>query len=255
MKKTNKDEILIEKPIEIINKYYKLFIACGSALCIVILYILRFFEYITASYYFSYYGLNIGLYRFNDQGFIYSLCLSIIFLVSFLSILFSANNLVKKLKEKVNKKIIGELLIIIFYNILLSFVYFKFIDLFSFVIFNIVLLIVELIYSHFLFKKDEITNRDEAIIQLKKYFKTLPFLIITLILLYGGRTFSRLKLIKTYSIIDNNKVVVYSNNDYYITLDCDIKDNNLVIYKGKQEKIDNKNIYTISKTFEEVKLK
>ena len=61
MKKTNKDEILIEKPIEIINKYYKLFIACGSALCIVILYILRFFEYITASYYFSYYGLNIGL--------------------------------------------------------------------------------------------------------------------------------------------------------------------------------------------------
>ena len=48
---------------------------------------------------------------------------------------------------------------------------------------------------------------------------------------------------------------MYSNNDYYITLDCDIKDNNLTIYKGRQEKIDNKNVYTVSKTFEKVELK
>lgn len=255
MKKTNKDELLIEKPIEVINKYYKLFIACGSALCIVILYILRFFEYITASYYFSYYGLNIGLYRFNDQGFIYSLCLSIICLVAFLSILFSTNSLAKKFKEKVNRKIISELLTIIFYNIIISVVYFKFVDWFSFIIFNIALFIIEFIYSYFFFKKDEITDNDEAKAKIKNYFKALPFLIILLLLLYGGRTYSQLKLIRNYNIIGNDKVVVYSNNDYYITLDCNIKGNNLTIYKGRQEKVDNKNVYTVSKTFEKVEIK
>ena len=255
MKKTKQEELVIEKPIDIINKYYKLFLTCGSTLCIVILYILRFFEYITASYYFSYYGLNIGLYRYNDPGFIYSLCFSIIFLVAFISILFSANSLTKKLKEKVNRKIIGELLVLVFYNIILSFVYFRFVDLFNFTIFNIILLIIELVYSYFLFKKDEITNNEDAKIKIKNYFKALPFLIIILLLLYGGRTYSQLKLIRNYNIIGNDKVIVYSNNDYYITLDCNIKDNNLIIYKGKQEKIDNKDVYTISRTFEKVELR
>lgn len=199
--------------------------------------------------------MNIGLYRFNDQGFIYSLCLSIIFLVAFLSILFSTNSLAKKFKEKVNRKIISELLTIIFYNIILSVVYFKFVDWFSFTIFNIALLIIEFIYSSFFFKKDEITDNDEAKAKIKNYFKALPFLIILLLLLYGGKTYSQLKLIRNYNIIGNDKVVVYSNNDYYITLDCNIKGNNLTIYKGRQEKVDNKNVYTVSKTFEKVELK
>lgn len=255
MKKTKKDEVLIEKPIDIINKYYKLFITCSSALCIVILYILRFFEYITARYYFSYYGLNIGLYRFNDQGFIYSLCISIIFLVAFFSILLSANSLVKKMNTKVNKKIIKELLWLLFFNAFLSFTYFKFIDIYSFSLFNIILLIVELVTSYLLFKNNDEITKDEAKEKLKKYFKSLPFLIILIIILYGGKTFSQLKLNKTYNIIGDRKVVVYSNNDYYITLDCDIKDNNLTIYKGRQEKINNKNVYTVSKTFEKVELK
>ena len=112
-----------------------------------------------------------------------------------------------------------------------------------------------IIYSYFFFKKDEITDNDEAKAKIKNYFKALPFLIILLLLLYGGRTYSQLKLIRNYNIIGNDKVVVYSNNDYYITLDCDIKDNNLTIYKGRQEKIDNKNVYTVSKTFEKVELK
>ena len=91
--------------------------------------------------------------------------------------------------------------------------------------------------------------------KIKNYFKALPFLIIILLLLYGGRTYSQLKLIRNYNIIGNDKVIVYSNNDYYITLDCNIKDNNLIIYKGKQEKIDNKDVYTISRTFEKVELR
>lgn len=126
---------------------------------------------------------------------------------------------------------------------------------FSFTIFNIILLIIELVYSYFLFKKDEITNNEDAKIKIKNYFKALPFLIIILLLLYGGRTYSQLKLIRNYNIIGNDKVIVYSNNDYYITLDCNIKDNNLIIYKGKQKKIDNKDVYTISRTFEKVELR
>ena len=37
--------------------------------------ILKFIEYIEAQFYFDYYGLNINLYKYSDQGFIYGLCL------------------------------------------------------------------------------------------------------------------------------------------------------------------------------------
>lgn len=254
MKKEKKDELFFEKPIDFINKYYKLFIACGSALCIVVLYILRFFEYITASYYFSYYGLNIGLYKYNDQGFIYSLCVSVIILIAFTSIILSSNDLVKKLKYNVNKKIISELLLLIFYNFVLSFVFFKFVNWYSFTIYNIALLLIELLLSFFFFRNDDTLGKDEAKDKLKKYIKSFPFFIIILLMLYGGRIFSKINLIKNYNLIGNDKVVIYTNNDYYITLDCEIVDDNLIIYKGKQTKIDNKDVYTVSKTFEKVEL-
>lgn len=60
---------------------------------------------------------------------------------------------------------------------------------------------------------------------------------------------------KQYRIIDENKVVVYSTNDYFITLNCEISNNELVIYKGSQEKMENNNIKSQLTKFDKVEVK
>ena len=87
------------------------------------------------------------------------------------------------------------------------------------------------------------------------YVKSLIFVTIIWIFCNSARVILNLELLKQYRIINDNKVIVYSNNDYYITLDCDIMNNELIIYKGHQEKINNTNVYSISKKFDKVTIK
>ena len=65
MKKTKQEELVIEKPIDIINKYYKLFLTCGSALCIIILYIIAYFYRNLYFYFFPHlpYGFLLDFYQ------------------------------------------------------------------------------------------------------------------------------------------------------------------------------------------------
>ncbi len=60
---------------------------------------------------------------------------------------------------------------------------------------------------------------------------------------------------KEYRIINNDKVIVYTTNDYYLILDCEIRNNELIIYKGKQTKINNENVISKLISFDEIKLK
>ena len=50
-------------------------------------------------------------------------------------------------------------------------------------------------------------------------------------------------------------MIVYSTNNYYIALDCEINDNQLTIYKGSQEKIENNNIKSQLTKFNKVEIK
>lgn len=59
---------------------------------------------------------------------------------------------------------------------------------------------------------------------------------------------------KTYRIIDNNKVIVYTTENYYLTLNCKIENNVLVIYQGSQTKIDNKDIESKLIKFKDIKM-
>ena len=71
----------------------------------------------------------------------------------------------------------------------------------------------------------------------------------------GIRTQILLDNKRNYRIINGDKVIVYSNNDYYLILDCKKENNNLVIYKGKQEKISNTKVYSVYIEFDTVEIK
>ena len=55
-------------------------------------------------------------------------------------------------------------------------------------------------------------------------------------------------------MIDNNTVIIYTNEDYYLTLNCEVIKDKIKIYKGTQKKIDNNNIYSEVKKYKDVEL-
>ena len=124
-------------------------------------------------------------------------------------------------------------------------------------ILNVILLITTEVIVSIIFwkidKKEKIKKND--INDFKNSLKILPFYLFILIFTFLLSYSSEIILNKSYRIINSDKVIVYTTNDYYLTLDCEIKDDKLIIYKGKQTKINNENIESELINFEEVKLK
>ena len=86
--------------VNIIKENYGWVIAVITVIGIVILNIFRFLEYLNVLFYFNYYGIDINLYKYYDQNFLYSLCLSIIFIVAFLLAKINLKSQKKKKKTK-----------------------------------------------------------------------------------------------------------------------------------------------------------
>ena len=249
------------KILKFIQENYAWFIAVTTGLSVVVNNILKFIEYLKANVYFSYYGIDINLYQYSDQGFIYSLCVSILYLLALWSLLYCFHQTMINLKNKrfINKSNLINIVIILACNLCLILTSNIKLDLSNIIINFILYVITELIGAIILFYSpsknkrvsEEISMREEF----SNYVKILPFILMILIILSGIKTQISLENKRSYKIINNEKVIVYSNNNYYLTLDCEINDNNLIIYKGRQEKINNTGIYSIYTKFEGVEIK
>ena len=99
------------------------------------------------------------------------------------------------------------------------------------------------------FKKEKESTQEQLKRDLINYIKVLPFIIIFLIILNSTRIYINLNYQKQHRIIDDNRVIVYS------TLDCNINNNELIIYKGSQEKIENNNVKSKLTKFNKVEIK
>lgn len=218
--------------------------------------ILKFTEYIKVQFYFNYYGLDDNLYKYSDQSFIYSLCLSVIFLFAILSLFFCIKQILDNLKDKsiFSKQSFKNIGLIIVSNIYIAYCYSLDKSIGNIIVTFFVSIIIEFLFSYFIFKKikDEKNGKDKSFID---YLKLLPFYIILLIITIGISDTLNLNLRKDYRIINDNKVIVYSNNDYYLTLDCEVKKDKLIIYKGKQNKTNTDNVRSELINFDKVEIK
>ena len=259
MKRSSVKEIKEAKDTEksvtkIIRENYGWVIAILTFGAVIASNILKFIEYLTSLTYFQYYGLDHNLYNYYDKNFIYSICLSIVFFIAFGFLLYCMKEIKDDFKNNLTLKNVS---IIVLANLYLTIVYcsnlsntYKLINFVAFIL-------LEYISSIFIFKKNDDQkvnekNRKKFIID---YFKSLVFLIILLIFCNSARLYINLRSLTNYRIINDNKVIVYSTNNYYITLDCEINDNQLTIYKGSQEKIENNNIKSQLTKFNKVEIK
>ena len=124
-------------------------------------------------------------------------------------------------------------------------------------ILNVVgLIIVEIIASIVFLKMDKKEkSKENDLYDLKNSLKILPFYLFLLIFNFLLSYSSEIILNKSYRIINSDKVIVYTTSDYYLVLDCEINDNKLTIYKGKQTKVSNENVVSKLIDFDEVRLK
>lgn len=261
MQKKRKKDIKEEKEnihiIKVIRKNYTWIIAGLTFLGVIVSNGLKFIEFITGQTYFWYFGIDHNLYNYSDKNFIYGLCLSIIFILALFSVLYCFKQIEENIKKNEIFKwenLINILLILIsnFYIIITTPGQ---LNLISIIINIIILIIFEFMISLIFFGKEKESTREQLKRYLINYIKVLPFIIISLIIMNSFRTYLNLIYQKQYKIIDNNKVIVYSTNEYYITLDCDINNNELIIYKGNQEKIENDNVKSQLKKFNKVEMK
>lgn len=236
--------------LDSIKDYSPSIIGILTFLGIICFNILKFIEYIKAQFYFEYYGLNINLYKYSDQGFIYGLCLSLVFFLAIMSLPFFIKQVIDnvKLKRIVSFVNIRNVIIILLFNYIwiYSMLLEKIISIGLFCLF----IVVEIIITCFIFY-----SKEEKDISFGNVLKFVPIYILMLILCIGVSDVCNLRLKKEYRIIGDNKVIVYSNNDYYLTLDCKIEDDKLIMYKGKQNKIDTDDVYSELKKFDVVEIK
>lgn len=242
--------------MSIMKENYTWIIGVLTFLGIMVNKVLELIEHITSQVYFSYYGLNRNLYNYTDKGFIYDLVVSIIFMLAFISIFIC----IKQLKEQMGKGRIINLEnlrnvgLIVLSNLFIDKTISEEINCFKI----ITLILIEIIFFYvstkeFKTTKQRINFRDN-LKTIMNYIKIIPCFVILMIILYSCSTFLKLQNRTYYNIIDNNKVVVYTSNDYYLTLDCDINGDEILIHKGKQEKIGNNNIKTQLTKFSKVQI-
>lgn len=246
-----------DKIFKFMQENYGWIVAVITGISVVTSFILRFIKYMYSIYYFSYYGLSYELFNSNELGFLYNFGFSILVLLCFGSLMYCYIQLfnVKKMKTKAKTVLFNIFLVLILNIIVVASTSIKLLSWQS--IFNVVLLIViEIVISYIFFKMDKKErNKTYESNNLSNVLKIIPFYLILLIFSFLTSYGLNIAMNKSYRIIDNNKVIAYTTNDYYLVLDCEIKDNKLTIYKGKQAKISNENIVSELINFDEVNLK
>ena len=246
-----------DKIFKFMQKNYGWIVAVITGISVATSFILRFIKYMYSIYYFSYYGLSYELFNSNELGFLYNFGFSILVLLCFGSLMYCYIQLfnIKKMKLKLKTILCNIFLILISNIIIVASTSIKLLSWQS--IFNVVLqIVIEIVISYIFFKMDKKErNKTYEENPLPNVLKIIPFYLILLIFSFLTSYGLNIAMNKSYRIIDNDKVIAYATNDYYLVLDCEIKDNKLTIYKGKQAKINNENIVSELINFDEVNLK
>ena len=244
-----------DKIFKFMQKNYGWIVAVITGISVVTSFILRFIKYMYSIYYFSYYGLSYELFNSNELGFLYNFGFSILVLLCFGSLMYCYIQLFNIKNMKLKTILCNIFLILISNIIIVASTNVKY-SIWQYILNVIGLIIVEIIASILFFKMDKKErNKIYEENNLPNVLKIIPFYLILLIFSFLTSYGLNIAMNKSYRIIDNDKVIAYATNDYYLTLDCEIKDNKLTIYKGKQAKINNENIVSELINFDEVNLK
>lgn len=215
---------------------------------------MKFVEYVHAFVYTNYYGFDMSFYNFPSKPYIYSLFLSILSMIPIFITLYAVYEmrdiLHTKSKPKDWKRFWGYFIGTLVVNGIISCFSIKLSNLLLFLSMIAFMYAYEYIFAIMISKAKKDTN-----VNIKKDAISFLICVFALIAVLIGQNFLEEMIRKDYRVVDNNKVVIYTDVDYYLTLDCEISnDNKLIIYKGTQSKIDNLDVSTELHKFDSVEV-
>ncbi len=238
--------------IKIMREDYKWILPIVAAIPVCLTAILKFIEYIHAISYTNYYGIDIEFYNFYSKSFMYSLLLSIIYMIPILLSLYAIWEMknIKKIKK-------GDKLETFFFDLILTLIVNSVASLVSMNNFDWITFIVLILVSYFIeyvcvliIEHEEDEHGDW-----KKYIFQLTGAIFILVVILSFKTFGEEMLRRSYRMTSDDRVVIYVDTEYYLTMNCEISDGNkLIIYKGTQTKIDSLDVMTKLRRFDSVEV-
>lgn len=259
------------KLIDWINKNYGWIIGVGTIFIALITGIFKVIEYLQVNTYFNFYRIDYNFYESKNIGvfntifsnvIIFMLVLSGILSIYYLkkerSIFKSATiNTTKKTRIKRKMKYYKEniyiILCLILTNAILIYYTLSELSLISFILDFFTLFATECIFVIIINKENSVKNTTNNLKrELERSLIFLPILIFIIIICFTLSDTLIAYTKKNYRLIDENKVIVYTNENYYIVLNCKIEGNNLIIYRGTQQKIENNLISTELTKFEKI---
>ena len=244
---------VVKSTTKIIRNNYAWVIACLTFCGVIILNLLKFIEYLTSLMYFSYFGLDHNLYDYSSKNFIFEICCSMIFMFMIFSVFYCCKQILDNYKKHnlLTQETFWDIVLIIISNIFMVSTINE-LNLVFLLIYVAFLTVVEFILSFLVFKEPKISIEKDFRKEFINFIKVLPFFIIFFIIFNFAITYLDLMDKKQYRIISDDMVIVYSTNDYCLTLECSVNNDKLIIYKGTQEKIDNFNVKSRLKDFDKV---
>lgn len=243
--------------VKLIKKNYAWLIAVFTFLGVFLSNVFKFVEYLIGRMYFAYYGLDINLYKYSDRGFFYSLCLGILMSFGLIFLFHCFYKIIKNINEKkiFNHNNFSYFMIILFINLYIAFNIKLNTNWITVLIYFLELLLYEMINVFFVFRIVKYKNEKYISQELFSFIKRLPLLLFIFLVSSGFLVRISLNNLDRYRIIDDDTVIVYSNTDYYLTLECEIVDDTLIMYKGTQTKISTEDVYTEYMEFKDVVVK
>lgn len=242
----------VEKMLEFMQKNYGWIVAIFTGTAFMLTFVLRFMKYLKSEVYFSYYGLQHGLFSTGELNILYDFSFSVLTLFCLCASVICCMQLcfIKKLKLKI-RTIIFDIFLIILSNV---FFILSIASEYRNLLLNSVILSV--FEYAFILLNIKLEGKKEAkefnLHDFFNIFKVLPFYVMLLVITFMLKYDIDISKNKTYQIINDNKAIVYTTNDYYLVLDCEIKGDGLLLYKGRQTKISTDNVKSELKKFSKV---
>ncbi len=240
--------------------------ATVAAFVAVSAFLLNICSYIKYSSLSSYYGTSIEFFTYDYWYYVYTIVLLTLIILAVLAWFFSFNDLFGSLFLKKSKKYIISNAVIIISSYVMLFLILKLIfGIIQSLILTTLIQLFSYAIVNFIYKKfsdiDKTSNDADynPYIEAKHYFKKIPFYFIMIIILTVVINMSEYVAEKEYKIVntenDSCQAIVYTTKDYYLTLDCEIEDKKLTLYKGTETKIATDNVKTKQITFDNVHIK
>lgn len=242
--------------VKALTNNYGWIIGIGTIVTAVSFAVFKFIKFISMYTYFHFYKINPTFYNYNDINLVYDLVLSTFSLIVFYLICYNYFTIPQKLKEKKYGILIAEILMSLFFNVILFAEYGnKTKPLFA--IIQIGVIIVGEIFVGYCVSRSFKTTAEESfsktmfIDKIKSFVFSLFVLIFALVL----NNMIYISQEKDFRIINKNLVILYSTSSHYIVADCKLENQGktLIIMKEKQQRIPADNVKTEQMHFDKVK--